>query len=148
MFIHHLSKFGKFSLKIGGEIIVQSLLLLTPFFNLTIVHWKKFTNLLPGKSLILSAFKYFRWKQGKFEKRTNIAKQQEPNTYLFGRESTCFAYTITPTIISMTKSCKVSRLSRGIWMKCHWLESNRISDVSPPDGYENHFQKMQMIMQV
>ena len=38
MFIHHLSKFGKFSLKIGGEIIFQSWLLLTPFFNLTIVQ--------------------------------------------------------------------------------------------------------------
>ena len=30
MFIHHLSKFGKFSLKIGGEIIFQS----WPLFNL------------------------------------------------------------------------------------------------------------------
>ena len=39
MFIHHFSKFDKFSLKIGGEIICQSWLLLTPFFNLTIVHW-------------------------------------------------------------------------------------------------------------
>ena len=38
-FIHHLSKFGKFLLKIGGEIICQSRLLLTPFFNLTIVQW-------------------------------------------------------------------------------------------------------------
>ena len=38
MFIHHLSKFGKFLLKIGGEIIFQSWLLLTPFSNLTIVH--------------------------------------------------------------------------------------------------------------
>ena len=39
MFIHHLSKFDKFSLKIGGEIIFQSWLLLTPFFSLTIVQW-------------------------------------------------------------------------------------------------------------
>ena len=56
MFIHPLSKFGKFSLKIGGEIICQSWLLLTPFFNLTIVQcnptitkcrenkWEKTTN--------------------------------------------------------------------------------------------------------
>ena len=39
MLIHHFSNFDKFSLKIGGEIIFQSWLLLTPFFNLTIVQW-------------------------------------------------------------------------------------------------------------
>ena len=39
MFFHHLSKFDKFSLKFGGEMIVQSWLLLTPFFSLTIVQW-------------------------------------------------------------------------------------------------------------
>ena len=46
MFIHHPSKFGKFLLKIGGEIICQSWPLLTPFFNFRIVHcvsgWKDF----------------------------------------------------------------------------------------------------------
>ena len=45
MFIHHLSKFDKFPLKIGGEITFQSWLLLTPFFNLTIVHWFCFSPL-------------------------------------------------------------------------------------------------------
>ena len=39
MFLHHPSKFGEFSLKIGGEIICQSWPLLTPFFNFRIVHW-------------------------------------------------------------------------------------------------------------
>ena len=39
MFIPYLSKCDKFSLKISGEIICQSWLLLTPFFNLTIVQW-------------------------------------------------------------------------------------------------------------
>ena len=34
MFLHHPSKFGEISLKIGGEIICQSWPLLTPFFNL------------------------------------------------------------------------------------------------------------------
>ena len=38
MFLHHPSKFGEFSLKIGGEIICQSGPLLTPFFNFRIVH--------------------------------------------------------------------------------------------------------------
>ena len=46
MFLHHPSKFGEFSLKIGGEIICQSWPLLTPFFNFRIVHcvsgWKDF----------------------------------------------------------------------------------------------------------
>ena len=41
MFLHHPSKFGEFSLKIGGEIICQSWPLLTPFFNFRIVHWYK-----------------------------------------------------------------------------------------------------------
>ena len=39
MFLHHPSKFGEFSLKIGGEIICQSWPLLTPFFNFCIVQW-------------------------------------------------------------------------------------------------------------
>ena len=39
MFLHHPSKFGEFSLKIGGEIICQSWPLLTPFFNFRIVQW-------------------------------------------------------------------------------------------------------------
>ena len=39
MFLHHPSKFGEFSLKIGGEIICQSWPLLTPFFNFHIVHF-------------------------------------------------------------------------------------------------------------
>ena len=39
MFLHHPSKFGEFSLKIGGEIICQSWALFTPFFNFPIVHW-------------------------------------------------------------------------------------------------------------
>ena len=38
MFLHHPSKFGKFSLKICGEIIFQSWLLLTQFFNFCIVQ--------------------------------------------------------------------------------------------------------------
>ena len=38
MFLHHPSKFGEFSLKIGGEIICQSWPLLTPFFNFRIVQ--------------------------------------------------------------------------------------------------------------
>ena len=38
MFLHHPSKFGEFSLKIGGEMICQSWPLLTPFFNFRIVH--------------------------------------------------------------------------------------------------------------
>ena len=40
MFLHHPSKFGEFSLKIGGEIICQSWPLLTPFFNFCIVDWR------------------------------------------------------------------------------------------------------------
>ena len=39
MLIHHLLKFDKLLLKIGGEFFLQSWLLLTSFFNLTIVHW-------------------------------------------------------------------------------------------------------------
>ena len=39
VFLHHPSKFGEFSLKIGGEIICQSWPLLTPFFNFRIVQW-------------------------------------------------------------------------------------------------------------
>ena len=39
MFLHHPSKFGEISLKIGGEIICQSWPLLTPFFNFRIVQW-------------------------------------------------------------------------------------------------------------
>ena len=39
MFIYHLSKFDKFSLTIGGEIIFQSWPLLTPFVNFCIVQW-------------------------------------------------------------------------------------------------------------
>ena len=42
MFLHHPSKFGKFSLKICGEIIWQSWLLLTQFFNFCIVHCDEF----------------------------------------------------------------------------------------------------------
>ena len=38
MFLHHPSKFGEISSKIGGEIICQSRPLLTPFFNFRIVH--------------------------------------------------------------------------------------------------------------
>ena len=38
MFLHHPSKFGEFSLKIGGEIICQSWPLLTLFFNFRIVQ--------------------------------------------------------------------------------------------------------------
>ena len=39
VFLHHPSKFGEISLKIGGEIICQSWPLLTPFFNFRIVQW-------------------------------------------------------------------------------------------------------------
>ena len=39
MFLHHPSKFGEISLKIGGEMICQSWPLLTPFFSFRIVHW-------------------------------------------------------------------------------------------------------------
>ena len=38
VFLHHPSKFGEISLKIGGEIICQSWPLLTPFFNFRIVQ--------------------------------------------------------------------------------------------------------------
>ena len=49
MFLHHLSKFDKFSLKIGGEIIFPSWLLSTPFFNLTIVQWLNKIDRFLGK---------------------------------------------------------------------------------------------------
>ena len=50
MFLHHPSKFGEFSLKIGGEMICQSWPLLTPFFNLRIVQWMQCTENLRLRS--------------------------------------------------------------------------------------------------
>ena len=52
MFLHHPSKFGEFSLKIGGEIICQSWPLLTPFFNFRIVQCRRFLIVFLIKSPI------------------------------------------------------------------------------------------------
>ena len=52
MFVHHLLKFDRFSLKIGGEIIFQSWPLLTPFFNFWIVHCHKMA-LCHGSGLVM-----------------------------------------------------------------------------------------------
>ena len=67
MFIHHLSKFDKFSLKIGGEIICQTWLLFTPYFNLPIVHWLHLKGLCPVCVVMLlcrwpeEAWLYLQW---------------------------------------------------------------------------------------
>ena len=61
MFIHHLSKFGKFSLKIVGEIICQSWLLLTPFFNLTIVQCFEDKAVFDKKQFVHPQYMKRRW---------------------------------------------------------------------------------------
>ena len=60
MFLHHPSKFGEISSKIGGEIICQSRPLLTPFFNFRIVQCLHISD-LEGDLLLGKVGLLFRW---------------------------------------------------------------------------------------